>query len=246
MEVSIFGSTLIGMAAGVIGTGAGAVVAWLIGARGKRAVSVVMEFSAGLMLAVVCFDLLPHALDLCSLPLCIVGFLLGVAMALYVQDLIKYKKGLKDINHKGLLGTAFVVMAGVALHNFPEGLAIGSGFDVSERLGLAITLVIALHNIPEGLSMALPMRFSGWRPLKTLVYTAATGLPMGLGALIGSAAGSISADAVGLCLAMAGGAMLYIVCGDILPESMVLYRGRLPALGGVLGFVVGMLVSLSL
>ena len=57
-----------------------------------------------------------------------------------------------------LIKTGILVGIGLALHNFPEGLAIGSGFSASPSLGLSLALVIAFHDIPEGISMAVPMK----------------------------------------------------------------------------------------
>ena len=234
------------MGAGVIGTGIGGVLAFVLETRGNRAVSFIMEFSGGLMIAVVCFDLIPSALLLASLPVCILGFCIGVLLALFIQDEISHHMEKWAKNNSGLLRTGFIIMAGIALHNFPEGLAIGSGFEASLSLGMSLVIVIALHNIPEGLSMAMPLKLSGYATSRVILYSAMTGLPMGIGAIIGVFAGGISEQAIGLSLSLAGGAMLYIVCGDIIPQSRALYRGRLSSIGNVLGFLCGMIVTLAL
>ena len=49
-----------------------------------------------------------------------------------------------------LLKTGIIVSIGLAIHNFPEGLAIGSGFEASLKLGLSLAIAICLHDIPEG------------------------------------------------------------------------------------------------
>ena len=62
------------------------------------------------------------------------------------------KFNIKHVSGKGntLLKTGIIVSIGLALHNFPEGLAIGSGFEASLNLGYSLALAIALHDIPEG------------------------------------------------------------------------------------------------
>ena len=60
------------------------------------------------------------------------------------QKETKYKKS------NDLLKTGIIVSIGLAIHNFPEGLAIGSGFEASMRLGLSLAIAICLHDIPEG------------------------------------------------------------------------------------------------
>lgn len=234
------------MGAGILGTGMGGVLAFVLGNRGNRAVSFIMEFSGGLMMAVVCFDLMPSALMLAPLAVCVLGFCIGVLVALLIQDELAHHDLYPKGKSVGLLRTGFVIMAGIALHNFPEGLAIGSGFEASISLGLSLIIVIGLHNIPEGLSMAIPLKLCGYSPARVILYTALTGIPMGLGALLGGAVGGVSFEAIGLSLSLAGGAMLYIVCGDIIPQSRELYKGRLSSLGNVLGFLCGMVVTLTI
>ena len=60
-----------------------------------------------------------------------------------------------------LLKTGIIVSIGLAIHNFPEGLAIGSGFEASIKLGYSLALAICLHDIPEGISMGVPMKNGG-------------------------------------------------------------------------------------
>ena len=146
-------------------------------------------------------------------------------------------------NH--LIESGMIIAIGVALHNFPEGLAIGSGFDVSLILGINLALVIAFHDVPEGLAVALPMKAGGLKNVKILLYTCLSGLPTAFGALFGVLVGEISNIAITLCLSFAGGAMLYIVCGDIIPESKRLYGGRISTIGNILGILVGIFISLG-
>jgi ZIP family zinc transporter len=198
------------------------------------------------MMAVVCFDLMPSALTLAPLAICVLGFCIGVLVALFIQDELAHHKLHSAGGSASLLRTGLIIMVGIALHNFPEGLAIGSGFEASVSLGISLIVVIGLHNIPEGLSMAMPLKLCGYSPARVIFYTALTGVPMGIGALFGVAVGGVSAEAIGLSLSLAGGAMLYIVCGDIIPQSRELYRGRLSSLGNVLGFLCGMIVTLTI
>lgn len=236
---------LVGMICGVVGTGLGAVLAYAVKGRSARGTGVVLEFAAGVMTSVVCFDLLPQALSLAGTVSTFLGFLCGVSMAMVLQDAIKYRPG--RANQGSAIGrTGFVVMAAVAMHNFPEGLAVGAGLEVSMALGIEIAVAIALHDIPEGLAMAVPLKLDGQKGAKVIALTAATGLPMGVGSLVGALAGGVSPLAVGACLACAGGAMLYVVSGDLLTESKNIYQGRLGAVSNLAGFVAGALVALLL
>ena len=105
------------------------------------------------MIAIVCFDLIPEALEISEILLIITGVILGV-ITMIVCDMLVQKKFSTNTkyskNTNSLLKTGIIVSIGLALHNFPEGLAIGSGFGASIKLGYSLALAILLHDIPEG------------------------------------------------------------------------------------------------
>ena len=140
-----------------------------------------------------------------------------------------------------LLKTGIIVGIGLAIHNFPEGLAIGSGFEASINLGYAVAIAILLHDIPEGLSMAVPMKKGGMTKTKAVILTLLSGVTTGIGAFFGAMVGGISDSIIAICLAFAAGAMLYIVSGELIPESNKIYKGRIGALGNILGFIAGII-----
>ena len=120
------------------------------------------------MIAIVCFDLVPEALELSNLGITFAGIILGVISMIICDSRLKnnhYYKG------SSLLKTGVIVGIGLALHNFPEGLAIGSGFGASFKLGISLAIAIALHDIPEGISMALPMKSGGMSKTKAILLT---------------------------------------------------------------------------
>ena len=138
-----------------------------------------------------------------------------------------------------LLKTGIIVSIGLAIHNFPEGLAIGSGFEASIKLGLSLAIAICFHDIPEGISMAVPMKNGGMKPSKVIYYVVLSGITTGVGAFFGSIVGGISQEIIALCLAFSAGAMIYIVSGELTPESSKLYQGRMSAIGNLIGFIIG-------
>ncbi|MGI6776794.1 MAG: ZIP family metal transporter [Acetivibrionales bacterium] len=236
---------LFGLVSGITGTGLGGLIAILTGNIGNRFLSFILEFSAGLMTAVVCFKLLPEAFELGGIAYSLTGLLLGVLAIIIIEEIInKSVHMLKRYGSSSLLRTGILMAVGIALHNFPEGLAVGSGFEASFSLGFTITAVIIIHDIPEGIAMAMPMRRGGFSRVKALSYTILSGVPMGLGAAIGAALGRISSHIISLCLGFAAGAMLYIVYAELVPESKKIYLGRLSSVGNVLGLLCGIIVSI--
>lgn len=236
--------TLVGFISGITGTGIGGLSAFFISRITNRMMSFILEFSAGLMTAVVCFELIPGAFELGGTFYTFAGVVLGILTVVLIENSLKNSSLLKRGGNTGLLRAGILMAIAIALHNFPEGFAVGSGFEASASLGITITAVIMIHDIPEGLAMAIPMRAGGFSRLKAFTYTILSGLPMGLGAFLGAALGEISQLFVAACLGFAGGAMLYIVYGELVPESKRLYLGRLSSLGNVLGILCGIIVSI--
>ena len=71
-----------------------------------------------------------------------------------------------------------------------------------------------------------------------------SGITTGIGAFFGALVGTIGKEVIAMCLAFAGGAMLYIVSGELIPESNNLYKGKLPVIGNVIGFIIGMFATI--
>jgi len=239
---NILKTTLIGLFFGTFGTTIGGIIGVKFKNPSKKFLSFILSFASGLMLAIVCFDLLPEAFNLTNLPTVFLGILLGIIMMIICDLLVdkKFNNSNKFKQNKNdLLKTGIIVSIGLALHNFPEGLAIGSGFGASIKLGLSLAIAICLHDIPEGISMAVPMKNGGIKKGKVIFYVVLSGITTGIGAFFGAIIGEISQSVIAMCLAFAAGAMIYIVSGELTPEANSLYKGRMSAIGSILGLLIG-------
>ena len=241
---NILKTTLIGLFFGTFGTTIGGIIGIKFKNPSKKFLSFILSFASGLMLAIVCFDLLPEAFNLTNLPTVFLGILLGIIMMIICDLLVdkKFNNSNKFKQNKNdLLKTGIIVSIGLALHNFPEGLAIGSGFGASIKLGLSLAIAICLHDIPEGISMAVPIKNGGIKKSKVIFYVVLSGITTGIGAFFGAIIGEISQSVIAMCLAFAAGAMIYIVSGELTPEANSLYKGRMSAIGSILGLLIGIL-----
>ena len=91
--------------------------------------------------------------------------------------------------------------------------------------------------------MAVPMKNGGMKISKVIFYVVLSGITTGIGALFGAIIGNISQTVIAMSLSFAAGAMLYIVSGELTPESNKLYKGRMSAIGNMLGFVIGIFAT---
>jgi ZIP family zinc transporter len=181
--------------------------------------------------------LLPHPFETWGLYKTVAGIAAGAVFSALLEE--RLKPGL-------LLGV------GIALHNFPEGIALGAMLSQSPGWGAVMAALMAAHCFPEALAAVVPMRARGASFAGSLRAAAILSLPMGLGALVGgSLAGT---DFVCMCLSFAAGVMLYITCGEIIPEANALPENgapgatgasgsRLVPLASALGFAVGVVIT---
>ena len=268
--------------AGVGGTGLGGAVACMFRKDSDKTVSLLLSFAAGVMTAVVCFDLLTEALHAdeksANVWLVVCGVIVGFAVIALLNALIdkttnhevahidenhpRTADSLEELTHanhlqehmegrqprSGLFLAGLVMAAAIALHNVPEGMVIGASFArtadslLSNRGGLIMALVIGLHNIPEGMAVAVPLISGGMSKGHSVCVTALSGAPTILGAVMGFLIGTISPTALVLSLSFASGAMLYVVFGELLPESILMWKSKLPATFTVLGMLTGLLI----
>lgn len=209
-------STITGLA-----TGLGAVIVVVFNNFSSRTLSALLGFAAGIMIAISTFNLLPSAVEYGNGFLAVAGFLLGVILMLFLDNIIPHLHFLsqKEGVERTYLKMGFFIAAGIALHNLPEGLALGAGYVAKESLGMMIALAILFHNIPEGMGIAAPLKMAGMNPAKVIGTTSLAGLFTPLGTLLGLMFFRISTSFISLCMGLAAGAMIYIVSDELIPES---------------------------
>lgn len=255
---------------GAGGLALGGTLAAAVHSPSERTVSLLLRFTAGVMLSVVCFDLVADAAeDTSILPiLCwiIIGFLCTYLLNCWIDKQAHHSHShgghaheehshshdphggdngeMCACGHHTLHTAGLVLAAAVALHNMPVGMAIGATFAGAAQAaghgGILAALIIGLHNIPEGMSIAAPLLTGGASPARAIGIAALSGVPTILGALLGYSMGTMNPLLLGISLSFAAGAMLYVIFGELLPESENLWQNRLSGLATMLGMLLGM------
>lgn len=245
ITVSWFEIGALGMLAGVIGTGAGGLIAIFMGKPSSRFTGTILAFAAGIMMAIVFLELIEESIDFSNYIVAIIGLTLGMAVFYLLDHFFPHHHPVspEELPFGIYLKKGTLLALGIGLHNFPEGLAVGTGFIGSTELGTTLAILIGLHNIPEGMAVAAPLRAGGYSYLKVIWITALAGAPMGVGAFIGAAISSISPLILGLSLGFAGGAMLYIVCDELIPDAYESAGAHFSILGILCGTVLGILFT---
>ena len=280
MDKMIYWIILVTAIAGVGGTGLGGAISACIRRDSSKVVSLLLSFAGGVMLAVVCFDLIMDAVNtelgkqgglITVLLGIVIGYIVVGVLNLLIDEhpnpelehideahpktaddldeLIHSDHLEKHMQERSSLFIAGLIMAtAIALHNLPEGMVIGAAYtgqsieQVWSGSGFVMATLIGLHNIPEGMAVAVPLIAGGMGRGKAIAITALTGFTTVIGAIIGYLLGSMGDFMHVLALSFASGAMLYVVLGELLPESILMWRSKLPAAATMVGIILGMII----
>lgn len=243
-------------------TSLGAAVVFLFKTINKSVLDAMLGFAAGVMIAATFFSLLSPAIEMAEtlgmIPWLVVSLsFLGGGLLLYIGDkvfeiLMRKKDGSNE--KKRSLKRSVMLILSITLHNIPEGMAIGVAFGSvfygieGATLSAAIMLAIGIgiQNFPEGSAVSLPLRREGMSRKKAFLFGNLSGIVEPISAVIGAVLVLSVQSLLPILLAFAGGAMIYVVVQELIPESQTNAKKDLMALFTILGFIVMMIFDVAL
>jgi len=201
-----------------------------------------LGFAAGVMLAASFTSLIIPGVEAGGIAPVVMGVLLGAAVVTTGDRVVPHMH--KFIGEEGPVSTKlraiWLFVMAVALHNAPEGLAVGVGFG-SGRMSSAVALMIAigLQNIPEGLCVAFslleePQERSRFRSFVISTLTGLVEIPL---CILGALGASLASHVLPYAMGFAGGAMIFVISDEIIPETHRLGHERIASYGLILGLV---------
>lgn len=245
-------------------TALGAAVVIFFREVNRKVLDTMLGFAAGVMIAASYWSLLAPAIEMAEqsggpawVPAA-VGFLCGALFLWGVDKILPHlHPGLPASEVEGIPTSwrrSILLVLAITLHNIPEGLAVGVAFgalaaDVpSATLGGAVALAvgIGIQNFPEGTAVAVPLRREGLSRFKSFFYGQASGVVEPIAGVIGAAAVMVMRPILPYALAFAAGAMIFVVVEELIPESQQDHNTDTATLGVVVGFVLMMILDVSL
>jgi ZIP family zinc transporter len=252
-------------------TAIGATLVFFFKSSNRKALDMCLGFTGGVMIAASFWSLLSPAiatvekqqeLGITNLPIWFapaVGFFLGALFLYFLDKKVPHLHLFESVeNAEGpktdLKKTELLVLA-IALHNIPEGLAVGvafgalaSGMDIGMEMGGAIALAIGmgLQNAPEGFAVSMPLRRQGLSKFKSWQWGQLSAIVEPIFAVIGAAIVISVYPILPYALSFAAGAMIFIVIEEVIPESQRGGNADLASIGLILGFIVMMILDVSL
>lgn len=248
----------LGSAVTLAATSIGAIPAFVLSYLSARTINILMGFSAGVMLSASSFSLIIPALELAGAQLKneIAGailialmILLGAFLLFLCDKLIPHEhfiSGREGGQSSVQLKRIWLFILAITIHNFPEGLAVGSGLgSQSFNLALPIVFGIGLQDVPEGFVVAAALLSVGYSKKESFLTAVITGIVEAIAALLGFLATTIFAILLPWLLAFAGGAMLYVVVEEIIPEIQSRKISSDASAGLLFGFVLMMVLDVA-
>jgi ZIP family zinc transporter len=237
----------------------------------RRLYDAILGMGAGLMLSAATLGLLAEALhdirhdgevDAGVLIQVLVGFAIGALVLVlmeriphqhaggHLEHITRHHDVLDSIHpheheHHEEVRKGILITGAMTIHRIPEGFAIGAGFAAgpARTLGWVLAVAVAFQNACEGAVMAAPLRHAGWTRTRVFLTVAATGLATPLAAILGYLAGTHLTALLPFSLAVASGALIYLISNEIIPETHSHGNESLATLGIVCGFAVTIVVS---
>jgi len=238
-------------------TAAGAGTVFFFKTMNQKILDMMMGFAAGVMTAASFWSLLAPAIELSSALggnawlTSSAGFLLGGFFVIGSDVILSRAEVIRRRGHR--LRRSILLTAAVTLHNIPEGLAIGVAFGgaaagaegASVTAAAMLALGIGIQNFPEGVCVAVPLRRDGMSRLRSFAAGQASGLVEPVAGVLGVLFALTMRNALPLALSFSAGAMLAVVCSELIPES---FRDSktLAACGVLLGFAIMMILDVAL
>lgn len=235
-------------------TALGAVPVFFTKNVSQKLLDVMLGFAAGIMLSATCFSLVMPSIeygggDFKAVMITSAGIILG-AFIIDMIDKFSPHEHLIDKRREGVsssLSQIWLFIIAITIHNFPEGMATGVGFG-TENIGdgLALALGIGIQNMPEGLAVALSLMREKYSVKYAFTVAALTGLVEPVGAALGFGLVNIFKPVLPVVLASAAGAMLFVICDEIIPETHSKGYEREATYGIIFGFVIMMVLDILL
>jgi len=238
-----------------LSTTIGGLIAYFIKKPKFTYLSFLLGFSAGVMIYISFVELLSKSINELGFLSANIAFFGGIVGIYFVDKFIPHihidtkpdPHYRVPRHHKKLIGVGVLTAVGIAIHNFPEGMAVFAVSLDSLALGLPIALAIAIHNIPEGIAVSVPIYYATGNRRKAFVYSCLSGVTEPVGAVIGYLLllPFLTPSVLYATLAVVAGIMIFICFDELLPISKEYGNEHLSTLGLFFGMVV-MMLSLSL
>jgi ZIP family zinc transporter len=235
-----------------LATGFGALPALLFKNVSNKTLYLMLGGAAGVMLAATACSLIVPGIQAgnqlwpgLGVYVVAAGVLVGAVFLVLADSWLPYERFLGESGETfDSLRKIWLFIAAIVMHNLPEGMAVGVSFGSGDwHNGVALAIAIGLQNIPEGLAVAMPLVALGYRRQQAVLIATLTGLIEPVGGFLGVAAVTMFLPLLPIGMALAAGAMLFVISDDIIPETQSQGKARYATFALMFGFIIMMILD---
>lgn len=215
----------------------------IYGKKSVRQTGFFLGFTGGILISIICFELLPEAFIYSGTLLPMSAMTVSLIVCAYLDHIVIDIKGKTDVNPLSIAKISIFSGIVIGLNNFPEGFALGS---VLLHTGIGekhIIYALFLHCVIDGLLMFSNANYTQCKNIKSLQFIAMTSFVIGVSAVLGALATVVSHLVMPISVGFVSGIMLYVALGEVIPKSRSIWNGRFSTLGACIGVILGIVVN---
>ncbi len=213
----------------------------------QKMLDIGLGFSAGIMIVAGFTSLILPGIELGGVFSVVAGFILGSFIVALANKLLPHEHFVKGFEGpeslKRRMKAVWLLVIAIIIHNFPEGLAVGSGIAYNPRDGLLLAFAIGLQDMPEGFAVAAPLVGMGMPRVRALSIAFLSGAVELFMAVIPVALTDMAYSVLPYMLGFAGGAMIYVVSSEVIPETHRHGHEDWASVGFIIGFIIMLILD---
>ncbi len=243
MQRSPWAIGLISFVTSVLGFFISLTIALIHGKTSVRQTGFFLGFTGGVLISIICFELLPEAIIYSGTVLPMIAMTTSLVLCAYLEHKVMHIKGKTDVNPLSIAKISVFAGIVIGLNDFPEGFALGSVLfhtGIQER---HIIYALFLHCIIDGVIMFSNASYKQCRNIDSLKFIGTTSLVIAVAGVLGAVATDLIHKVMPISVGFVSGIMLYVALGEIIPKSRAIWNGRFSTLGACVGVVVGVIIN---
>ena len=235
-----------------LATGLGAIPVHFVKTGSKLMRAFSSAFAAGMMLSASVFSLAQEGIGLkVRFPwapnLVLLGIIMGAVFLWLTEKYVRNDDFHQHFHKSGLTRQGLLIFIAMFIHSIPEGIAIGVAFATGNfNFGLIMAIAISVHNIPEGIAVSFPLKKDGASTMKCAWASILTSIPQPIMAVPSALLTWFFEPLLPFGLGFAGGAMIYLVMSELIPDALEEGSRTLTAWGVMAGLCTMLFLTLLL
>ena len=246
MEITIWHVFVVALATD-LATGLGAVPFFFVRTMSERVQGLAYAVAGGMMVSAAVFSLSEHGLGHGAVWQTVAGMLAGSGFYWWTARLLSGNEWTIENLNAADSRQSVLMLTTMFVHSIPEGIAIGVGYATGDLgFGLLLAAAIAVHNVPEGIAISLPLRAKGVSPLRCVLYAILTSVPQPIFAVPAFLLVGMFQPLLPFALGFAGGAMIFLVNAELIPEGLMRCSRNELAWGVMAGLALMLMLTAGL